>query len=1026
MSERILRALMQLFAIIAQVDDAAEEKEDGEIKVTSTNGRKIIESFLRTELSSSLVSHYLDLFDSNLNLLHAKQKTKDADKKRNSLNSVKVLKICSQINEELRQKQKIIVLIRILEFIQSNERIQEQELEFATIVADAFNISKEEFELIFAFIFNDEPKLRISEHTLQITRHEHLEDRSLFLEGLDSDIVILHVDSVNILFFKYYGNDVLNLNGQFINNERAHIFTQGSALKTSKSKHLYYSDVISQFFQKSNQNKIVFAVNEITYFFKGNRQGLHPFTFSEESGKLLGIMGGSGTGKSTLLNILNGQYPPTSGSVTINGIDIHKEKQKLQGLIGYISQDDLLIEELSVYQNLFFNARLCFGQLTEFEIKKKVVDTLRAVGLYEIKDLVVGSPLDKVISGGQRKRLNIALELIREPEILIVDEPTSGLSSRDSENIMDLLKEMTYSGKLIFVVIHQPSSDIFKMFDRLFIIDQGGYPIYDGNPIEAVTYFKHTIHQGNADESECPLCGNVNPEQIFNIVETRIVDEYGELTDNRKILPQEWNEKYQESEHRNVQPRDNSIPKPASRIAGRFGQFRIFFIRDLLSKIANKQYLTITLLEAPLLGLMLSFFVKYFAENDGTDAVYSFYQNENLPQYIFIAVIVSLFLGLTVAAEEIHKDKKQLKRETFLHLSRHSYLLSKLLILFLVSAIQTTLFVGIGNFILEIDGMFWHYWTILFSTSCAANVLGLNISSAFNSAKVIYIVVPILIIPQLLFSGVIVKFDKLHPVISRSNSVPWVGNIMLSRWAYEGLAVTQFRDNNLEKDYFELNVKKFEAQWRKDYWIPEMEQMNTTLLSHSATERQKESARKVLITEIGNELARWDNLPCEECIAELSSKNFTTGLQNSIHGFLEVLNRQYTDNFNQVNDEIEVLKNKNVGRYNEAKLMATNEALIDVLSNRMEANKIQIYENHLVRKDNPVYYPSTEPNFLRAHFYAPTKRIFGSQIDTFTVNIGMLWFYTLLFHLLLYFDVLRWIFETATYYREQLTKKPTR
>jgi hypothetical protein len=249
---------------------------------------------------------------------------------------------------------------------------------------------------------------------------------------------------------------------------------------------------------------------------------------------------------------------------------------------------------------------------------------------------------------------------------------------------------------------------------------------------------------------------------------------------------------------------------------------------------------------------------------------------------------------------------------------------------------------------------------------------------------------------------------------------------MLSRWAYEGLAVTQFRDNSLEKDYFELNVKKFKAQWRKDYWIPEMEQMNTTLLSHSATERQKESARKVLITEIGNELARWDNLPCEECITDLSSKNFTTSLQNSIHAFLEVLNRQYTDNFNQVNDEIEVLKNKNVGRYNETKLMATNESLIDLLSNRMEANKIQMYENHLVRKDNPVYYPSTEVNFLRAHFYAPTKRIFGSQIDTFTVNIGMLWFYTLLFHLLLYFDVLRWIFETATYYRERLTKKPTR
>jgi hypothetical protein len=249
---------------------------------------------------------------------------------------------------------------------------------------------------------------------------------------------------------------------------------------------------------------------------------------------------------------------------------------------------------------------------------------------------------------------------------------------------------------------------------------------------------------------------------------------------------------------------------------------------------------------------------------------------------------------------------------------------------------------------------------------------------------------------------------------------------MLSRWAYEGLAVAQFRDNSLEKDYFELNIQKYEAQWRKDYWIPEMEQLNTTLLSHSATERQKESARNVLTTEIGKQLSRWDNLPCQDCIENLYSKNYTTSLQNSIHGFLEVLNRQYTDNFNQVNDEIEALKNKNVSGYNELKLKVTNEALTDLLSNRMEANKIQIYENHLIRKDNPVFYPSNESNFLRSHFYAPTKQLFGIQIDTFFVNVGMLWFFTLLFHLLLYFDVLRWAFETASSYREQLIKKPTR
>ncbi len=173
-------------------------------------------------------------------------------------------------------------------------------------------------------------------------------------------------------------------------------------------------------------------------------------------------MGGSGAGKSTLLNVLNGVEVPSAGEVLINGKNIHKDKDAVKGVIGHVTQDDLLIEELTVYQNLFYNAKLCFGNLTDEEIGKKCHSLLADLGLSETRDLKVGSPLEKTISGGQRKRLNIGLELIREPSVLYVDEPTSGLSSRDSENIMDLLKELALKGTLIFVVIHQPSSDISK------------------------------------------------------------------------------------------------------------------------------------------------------------------------------------------------------------------------------------------------------------------------------------------------------------------------------------------------------------------------------------------------------------------------------------------------------------------------------------------------------------------------------------------------------------------------------------
>jgi ABC-type multidrug transport system ATPase subunit len=152
------------------------------------------------------------------------------------------------------------------------------------------------------------------------------------------------------------------------------------------------------------------------------------------------------------------------------------------------------------------------------EIVEKVLADL---GLDEFRHLKVGSPLNKFISGGQRKRLNIGLELMREPSILFIDEPTSGLSSLDSDMVMALLKEQAVKGKLVIANIHQPSSEIFKLLDKLWIIDKGGYPIYTGNPIDALVYFKTLSGHVNPGQTECQCCGNVASEQILKIIEAK-------------------------------------------------------------------------------------------------------------------------------------------------------------------------------------------------------------------------------------------------------------------------------------------------------------------------------------------------------------------------------------------------------------------------------------------------------------------------------------------------------------------------
>lgn len=1011
MSERILRALMQLFAIIAKVDEVTEATQQN---IESSAGRRLIKAFLRSELNHELIQKYIDLFDEFLAVHHSGSAKKDGERKRTSVNSVKVLRICSQINEELTQRQKMIVLLRIFEFIHANESVQEQEQEFVSTVAESFNISDKEYQQFKKFIETPKNELLDVENFLYVSGKElGLQTAKFFqLDGLeDATIRMVRMESVNIVFFRFFGSDELTLNGQIVSNDRHHILNQGSAIRTSKSAPIYYSDVISRFLNDGNAEKITFKVENMEFHFKGGKIGLHEINFVEQSGKLIGVMGGSGAGKSTFLNVLNGNYAPSVGSVTINGVDLHKEKSKLEGVIGFVSQDDLLIEELTVFQNLFFNAKLCFSDLTESQVTKKVLDLLSDIGLSEAKNLKVGSPMEKTISGGQRKRLNIALELIRQPAVLFVDEPTSGLSSRDSENIMDMLKELALKGKLIFVVIHQPSSDIFKMFDKLLILDQGGYPIFDGNPIDAVVYFKEHVHHVNAHERECPICGNVNPEQIFNIIESKVVDEYGNQTKYRKVAPKEWNERF-------LATRSNSeeveIPEPikgTSKIANKIRQFNVFFVRDILSKLANRQYMLINFLEAPLLAIILAFFVKFFNYEPGKPLTYIFYENENIPQYLFIAVVVALFLGLTVAAEEIIKDKKILKRESFLNLSRGSYLWSKISIMFIISAIQTLLFIGMGNFILEIQDMWFEYWLILFSTSCMANVLGLNISSAFNSAKVIYITVPLLIIPQLLFSGVIVKFDKLHPIFSQSNEVPWIGNAMASRWAYEALAVTQASENSHEKQFFALNQEKSSSGWMRDYWLPEMKNQLTVLNDSKSSKEAFNRAKRILLNEVEEECDKWTNLPKDKCLAALEASKpnqYNASADSEVNGLLELLKKQYNKTFNEVSNQLDKeIAEMGDENFQKSQNAFQNENLHDLVTNRSEVQKIIVTNDEILQKDDPIYIDPAGTRFLDAPFYTYKKYFFGIGISTFAANVIILWLMTIAMIITLYYDLLR-------------------
>ena len=997
MSESILKALMQLFALISDIHDDS---------IITSREKDIIRKFLVYHLNAELANRYMKLFEENVESYNSGRIVKGSikDRKRTALNAMRILSICEKINEELQQKQKIYVLVKLLDYISSGDKITENELDFLNTVASAFNIPIKEFAAISTFILKP-PGEQIngliidSEKDKQEGELKHITN-----PNLRGTIRFIYVTSTTTCLMRYSGNEDLYLNGQNIHAAETYVFDQGSSIRGSGIKTIYHSEVINLLSSSNWISNISIEAKNVSFRFRNSENGIHGLNFTGKSGEFTGILGGSGAGKTTALSILSGTLKPHSGQVLINGYDLYNysDRQKLRGFIGFIPQDDLLIEELTVYQNLYYNAKMCLNNLNEEKLGEALEKTLYDFDLYEIKDLKVGNPLIKVISGGQRKRINIALELMREPLILFVDEPTSGLSSLDSEMVMNLLKDQAGRGRIIIVNIHQPSSDIYKMFNNIMIIDKGGYQIYYGNPNEAIIYFKSQSNHANPDEDQCVKCGNVDAEQLLHIIESKIIDENGKATRIRKISPAEWAEKFRKKSSALSGTSDNiktALPENLLSIPGYLKQSSIFFIRDLLSKLANKQYIIISLIGPPLLSFLLAWFIKTPSED------YVFRDNENFPAFLFMCVITSMFFGLMGSSEEIVSDRKILKRESFLNLSWFSYLNSKILLLFILSAIQTLSFVIIGNLILEVKGMTLSFWLVLFTTSCFANILGLILSSAFTSVISIYILIPFILIPQLLFSGVLVKFDNLH--LNRRSShefVPVLGDLMIARWSFEALAVEQFKNNAFEKLFFKHDMNISQNNWYASFLIENLKQ-NLLVCSRynynpGFSDEVKSNYRKLhhYITQLSDMagITQTMNLPDQQ--------KFNPASQEEISAILDTLKTIFLTRMkNAMASRDSIIKS--VEESSEDSIIDLNQnhenkRLKSIVLEEENTHKTFETEDRIIQKYQPGLMKAVSKNG-RAHFYAPVKRIGNFEMDTYYFNIAVIWFLSIIFYLTL-------------------------
>ncbi len=663
MNDIILSGLLNLFALFGALSGIEREKAS-----------EIISTYLSRHFGVRILDTYLGLYN-DLRDLYDQMPSLDKDKI--------IAGICEGLRKKILAEEQALLLLRLMEFSAMNPSRLSDNKDLFVKVGRQFGMNEEE----------------VGQYMTFVTQGESERVKVLTPEGLDGEIRLLELPGFNKMVFSYRGKDVVLMNDVPVLSGAFQVWQQSGVLKSSRCTPLYFSSVKAAFGQGATGEVIEFTGRDINFRFPNSDNGMHNMSFTLRSGELVAIMGGGGVGKSTLLRLLNGNIVPQEGEILLNGNSIYHSE--VQQLIGYVPKDEMLVEELTVYQNLWYTARLCFDGMGAAELDQRVNDVLTDLELSAVKELKVGSALNKTLSEGQRKRLNIALELIRQPAVLFLDEPTSGLSFTDSEKVINLLKEQTYRGRLIVVSIHQPSSDIYKLFDRLWLLDKGGYPVYDGNPIEAITYFKRAVHYADSEASICALCGNVNPELVLHIIDAKALNDSGQLTEERKVTPQQWHRQYLDSRPGQLAVEPRGVPPSHQKKPNAWKQFGIFLERDIRTKLTHTKNLLIALLEAPALAVIVAFLTRYAPETG-----YTLYDNKNLVSFLFMAVIVCLFIGINISAEEVFKNKALLKRERFLRLSRSSYIWSKMLYLLGLSLVQTLLFVLVGNTVMGIHVLY--------------------------------------------------------------------------------------------------------------------------------------------------------------------------------------------------------------------------------------------------------------------------------------------------------------------------------
>ncbi len=563
---------------------------------------------------------------------------------------------------------------------------------------------------------------------------------------------------------------------------------------------------------------------DIKHFYPDGNLAIDSISFEAEKNGLIGILGQSGCGKSTFLKCIAGEIIPSYGNIKYDGKNFYQNINFYSQFVGYVPQEDLLFSNLTVYENLYYRGRLRMPKLSYENLDQKIRNILFNTNLGHRTNTLVGDIKKKFLSGGERRRLNIALELLFEPTVLICDEPTSGLSFSDAEQIIDSLRKFADQEKIVIITIHQPSYPVYMTFDKVLLMDKGGKQVYFGTPQDSWEYFDTELSQINSPKHILQKKEAQLPEYLYSVIEYPEYKANGEVVYEqvaqniivkRKFSPEYWRDKYKRKMLFDLIHLDASAAKSnksqtkkrdKNDFSTNFTQLYAFIKRSLKMKMRSRTNLFITFAEAPLLAIIIAFILRLEVNGKG----YSFYQNINLGIFIFISVIVFIFLGLSNSIEEIISERKNLLREKLLNLRMSHYLISKFVVLGLFAVVQVILYYLTSSLILGIKGMFFPYFFYLTLSAISGYSVGLLISTFLSDSKAIINILPLILIPQIIFGGAIIEYEKMNRNIKLvdTNPIPEIVQVMPSRWLFEGLYIAQAIRNPYDASIKSIDKKR--------------------------------------------------------------------------------------------------------------------------------------------------------------------------------------------------------------------------